>query len=63
MQRCLLFWSVLLNLINVVRDVRHILESFHNFKVVHAFREGNKCADWLASWARPTKNSFLGRGH
>ncbi|XP_031108607.1 uncharacterized protein LOC116013088 [Ipomoea triloba] len=36
----------------LIADCRHLITQFQSFKLMHVFREGNQCADFLANLAQ-----------
>ena len=39
-------------------DCRNLLDKLPEVRVVHVFREANKCADWLAKWGCSMSEDF-----
>ena len=44
----------------IIEDIRSLLQREWEVKLVHVFREGNLCADYLAKLGTRRKSSYLG---
>ena len=43
----------------MLSDCRFLLDKLPQVRVIHAFREANKCADWLAKWGSSMREDFV----
>ncbi|KAL0012613.1 hypothetical protein SO802_007721 [Lithocarpus litseifolius] len=42
----------------LLSDCRYLLDKLPQVRVVHVFREANKCTDWLAKWGSSMREDF-----